>query len=389
MKRPLTTDTTKTTKKTTNSLIKTDKKGALPSQTIQEMIEAGFICGAKKENVRPSSLDLSISNEIYKVEGIFQPKKHETVRQILDKIKKQKHSLTKPLMRGQMYIIRLNERFEFPESVYAFCNPKSTSGRIDLHVRLLADSVSRYDSLPRGWKGELWISVVPKTFPVRLYENLTLNQLRFFNADTRLNDLELEIAMKRWRLLWRRTGKSEEARHYEYEELKVRDNDSSVILTLDLEGDLLGYEGVESDNVVDLSKLKFYDSKKFFKPVKKIGEYLYLKRGSFYILSTHEAVRVPPEMACEMVPMDERSGEFRSHYAGFIDPGWGWGARGEGKGRPLTLEVRPFEDLIVRQGQPIAKIKFERLTELPPVAYDAMSSNYIKQSGPKLAKHFK
>jgi dCTP deaminase len=94
-------------------------------------------------------------------------------------------------------------------------------------------------------------------------------------------------------------------------------------------------------------------------------------------------------MACEMIPMDERSGEFRSHYAGFIDPGWGWGKNGEGKGRPLTLEVRPFEDLIVRQGQPIAKIRFEKVTEIPEVIYDATGSNYIKQSGPKLAKHFK
>jgi dCTP deaminase len=116
---------------------------------------------------------------------------------------------------------------------------------------------------------------------------------------------------------------------------------------------------------------------------------VYLKKGAFYILSTNEAVRVPPELACEMVPMDERSGEFRSHYAGFIDPGWGWGEKGEGKGRPLTLEVRPFEDLIVRHGQPIAKIKFERVNEVPVAAYDSMGSNYIKQSGPKLAKHFK
>jgi dCTP deaminase len=151
----------------------------------------------------------------------------------------------------------------------------------------------------------------------------------------------------------------------------------------------LGYEGVKSNTVVDLSKIKFYDHKKFFKPVKKTGEYLHLKKDGFYILSTHEAVRVPPDLSCEMISMDERSGEFRSHYAGFIDPGWGWGEKGEGKGRPLTLEVRPFEDLIVRQGQPIAKVRFERLIEVPDVVYDATNSNYIVQTGPKLAKHFK
>jgi dCTP deaminase len=362
----------------------TDKKGALPSQTIFELIAAGCITGAKDQNVKPSSLDLSISSEIYKVEGIFQPKKSETVRQVLNQIKKEKYSLDKPLKREQMYLIKLNEKLDLPESVYAFCNPKSTSGRIDVHVRLLADGMSRYDSIKPGWKGELWISVVPKTFPVKLYEGVSLNQLRFFNQDTRLNDLELELAMKRFKLLWRQKGEA-----YDYEEIKVRDGDSSVILTLDLENEVLGYEGVISDNVVDLEKIKHYDFKKFFKPIKKKGDFVYLKKNAFYILSTNEAVKVPPELACEMVPMDERSGEFRSHYAGFIDPGWGWGLKGEGKGRPLTLEVRPFEDIIVRHGQPIGKIKFERLAEVPTAAYDAIGSNYSVQTGPKLAKHFK
>jgi dCTP deaminase len=366
------------------NMLNTQKRGALPCQTILELIDAGFIIGAKEDNARPSSLDLSISSEIYRVEGIFQPRRNETVRQVLKQIKKQKHSLSKILARDQMYLIRLNESLDLPESIYAFCNPKSTSGRIDAHVRLIADGISRYDSIKPGWKGELWISIVPKTFPIKLYEGVSLNQLRFFNGDTRLSDFELEVTMKRHHLLWR-----QDAMPYQYHELKVRDNDSSVILTLDLKNKVLGYEGVVSDHPVDLSKIKFYDSKKFFKPIKMKGDNLHLKKGSFYILSTHEAVRVPPDLACEMVPMDERSGEFRSHYAGFIDPGWGWGRNGEGKGRPLTLEVRPFEDLIVRQGQPIGKIKFERLTEVPSVSYDAIGSHYIQQTGPKLAKHFK
>lgn len=367
------------------NILNAQKRGALPSQTIHELIDAGCIMGSKENHVRPSSLDLSISSEIYKVEGIFQPKKTESVRQVLKQIKHQKYSLDKALERDQMYMIRLNETLDLPESVYAFCNPKSTSGRIDTHVRLIADGISRYDSVKPGWKGELWISIVPKTFPIKLYEGVSLNQLRFFNADTRLNDLELELAVKRYHLLWRQ----KKGTPYEYSDIKVRDNDGSVVLTLDLENEILGYEGVVSDNPIDLSKISFYEHKKFFKPVRKKDNYVYLKKNSFYILSTHEAIRVPPDLACEMIPMDERSGEFRSHYAGFIDPGWGWGKNGEGKGRPLTLEVRPFEDLIVRQGQPIGKIKFERLIEVPSMSYDAIGSNYIHQSGPKLAKHFK
>lgn len=361
-------------------------KGALPHQSILKMIQAGFILGSEERHIRPASLDVTLSDEIYEVEGIFQPRVGETVREVLKKIKKKKYSFSKPLEREQMYIARLNETLNLPETVYAFCNPKSTSGRVDVHVRLIADGVPRYDVIsPAGFRGELWVSIVPKTFPVQMHKGLSLNQLRFFNGDTRLSALDVEIALRQYKLLWSVKKK----RSFEYKELKIRDNDGSIILTLDLEGKTLGYEGVASHEPLDLSKINFYDAKKFFKPIVKKGNYVYLKKGSFYILSTNEAVRVPPELACEMVPMDERSGEFRSHYAGFIDPGWGWGMKGEGKGRPLTLEVRPFEDLIVRHGQPIAKIKFESVTEIPDTVYDATSSNYVKQSGPKLAKHFK
>lgn len=362
------------------------KKGALPAQTIHQMIRAGFIKGAVETNVKPASLDLSLSDEIYQVEGIFQPKRNETVREVLTLIKKKKHSLSKSLQCGQMYIARLNETMALPESIYAYCNPKSSSGRIDVHVRLIADGVSRYDAItPAGWKGELWISIVPKTFPVKLYKGVSLNQLRFFNQDTRLGDFELELAMKEWHLLWN----MERQKPYDYKDIRIRDNDGSLILTLDLKGPVLGYVGIPSKTVVDVAHIQHYPVSTFFKPVKKQGDFVYLKKGEFYILSTAEAVRVPPELACEMVPMDERSGEFRSHYAGFIDPGWGWGKQGEGKGRPLTLEVRPFEDIIVRQGQPIGKIRFERVAEVPEVIYDGLASNYLVQSGPKLAKHFK
>ncbi len=284
-----------------------------------------------------------------------------------------------------MYLIRLNETMKLPQSVYGYCNPKSTSGRNDVHVRVLADGVPRYDALtPGGWSGELWMSIMPKSFKVKLTKGQTLSQLRLFNRDTRLDNLELELANERYKILWRQNGTE-----VTYEDIKIRDNDGSIILTLDLTSDILGYEGIPTKEVLDLSKVGGHDGKKFFKPVKKSGGFVYLKKGHFYILSTLEAVRVPPELACEMAPMDERSGEFRSHYAGFIDPGWGWGKKGEGKGRPLTLEVRPFEDIIVRNNQAIAKIRFETVARIPELLYDATDSNYVAQSGPKLSKHFK
>jgi dCTP deaminase len=363
----------------------TKNLGALPYDTIYDLIKNGHVKNSLNENIKPASLDLSISDEIYKVEGIFQPKPNETVRDVLSQIKKSRHNIKKPLERGSIYVIRLNETLSLPKDIYAFCNPKSTSGRIDAHVRLIADGMSRYDSLRAGFEGEIWISIMPQSFPIQVYQGVCLNQLRFFNADTRISEKELVEMMDKHHLLWRRKDDTP----YDYSDIKIRDNDGSLILTIDLESESLGFESISSHAPVDLSKISFYNAKKFFKPVKKRNGYLYLKKDHFYILSTYEAVRVPPELACEMLPMDERSGDFRSHYAGFIDPGWGWGENGEGKGRPLTLEVRPFEDLVVRQGQPIGKIRFEYMTKPPEKAYDSVSSNYVKQSGPKLAKHFK
>lgn len=360
------------------------KQGALPSQIIRELIKAKAVRGAHESNIKPSSLDLSLSDEAYEVSGIFQPRKRESVERVLEAIATKKHDLGDPMKVGSHYVVRLQETLALPEQVYAFCNPKSTSGRIDVHVRLLADGVSRYDSIPNGYRGSLWVAVTPKTFSVRLHPNVSINQLRFFTHDTRLSSLEMELALRGDKLLWNPKGKP-----YDLADLRIWDNDGSLILTLDLDSDPLGYVGKPSEEVVDTMRIGEHAYSKFFKAIPKENEYIVLKQGSFYILSTHEYVRVPPHLACEMVPMDERSGEFRSHYAGFIDPGWGWGKKGEGKGRPLTLEVRPFEDLVIRKGQPIGKIKFERLTDEPEIVYDTIESNYIQQSGPKLAKFFK
>jgi dCTP deaminase len=359
--------------------------GALGARQIADLMRAGFISGGVVENIRPASLDLSLSDEIYCVDGVFQPKPSETIRDLLKLIKKKVHDIDEPLLRGKIYLARLNETLALPESVYGYCNPKSTSGRLDLHVRVLADGVARYDATSAGgYTGELWMVLQPKSFSVLVHKGATLAQLRLFNRDTRFAELQLELAMREHKLLWRQKEKSPLL----YSEIKIRDNDGSLILTLDLAGDVLGYRCLSPDTVLDIRRVNMYNAEDFFEPLTLAGGHLKLARDEFYILSSREAVRVPPELACEMAPMDERSGDFRSHYAGFIDPGWGWGKSGEGVGRPLTLEVRPFEDLLVRHGQPVAKIKFERMSEVPDMSYDAIGSNYLSQNGPRLAKQF-
>jgi dCTP deaminase len=177
-----------------------------------------------------------------------------------------------------------------------------------------------------------------------------------------------------------------------FDDLKYSDHDGSVLLTLGLNFEISGFEAIETGEPIDLSLKNYYDPRYFFRPVFFPGDkdQVVLRANSFYILSTEEYVRVPENLACEMVPMDERSGDLRSHYAGYIDPGWGCGKDNDAKGRPLTLEVRLFEDIVfIHDKHPIAKIRFERMIEPPDAHYDQMNPTYGIQSGPKLGKYFK
>lgn len=366
------------------------KLGAFSDIWLADLITAGFLPGADEDNINPASLDLSLSEEIYQVYEIFQPKPGETVRGLLEVVKHHRHDLSRPLKRNEIYLARLNEKSDLPAGIYGYLNPKSSTGRNDVHVRVLTDKVSRYDTLPAGIGGvELWIIINPRSFNVRFSSGQTLSQLRLFNLDTRFNETELQVNMAKESLLWSRAGQP-----FRYQDLSITDRDGSLILTLDLESDIIGYECLDGvEGVIDFSRVGGSRVEDFWRPITKddmVDGRIRLKQGRFYLLSTAEAVRVPDRLACEMVPMDERSGEFRSHYAGFIDPGWGQGEDGEGRGRPLTLEIRPFEDLIIRPGQPIAKVKFEYMADIPRFGYDALTgSNYLTQTRVGLAKQFK
>lgn len=362
--------------------------GALPDSLLHEMVASNeFIKGAASKNIGPASLDLCISEEVYRVNGMFLPRIGETIRSLIGRLDARQHQNGAPFEHEVTYLARLNESLSLQHGVYGYCNPKSSTGRHDVHVRVLADGVPSYDSVePSGFSGELWAVIIARSYPVIIPTNEPLSQLRLFNADTRLSEEEIEVMFSRWKPLYTLGGEC-----LSYNDILIRDNDGSISLTLDLESKIVGWEYSGQQRILDFTRgKKAYDSRDFFNPVTVHDERVYLRRGGFYILSTAEAVRVPPCLACEMVSVNARMGEFRAHYAGFIDPGWGYGKDGDGKGRPLTLEVRPFEDLVIQKNQPIAKIEFERMTGLPDLHYDEKDErNYGTQDGPKLAKHFK
>lgn len=367
-----------------------NKQGALPYQMIVQLIEGGVVKGGDKKCAGPASLDLRLSEEVYRVEGVFQPRSRESIRKLVKEAGGVPHDLKNPLERGVMYLARLEEVVELPRSIYAYCNPKSSTGRNDIHVRVLADGVRRFDAVTHDNHGgpeapkELWVAICSRSFAVILGVGMALAQIRFFDRDTRLSETELELFMLRDMLLAHPEGEK-----IEYRDISISDRDGSLILTLDCHSKVLGWQARETAAVLDLTKsLGAYPAEDFFTPsvLNKKG-LLSLERDRFYILSTRERIRVPPGLACEMAPMDDRSGEFRSHYAGFIDPGWGWGKKGEGAGRPLTLEVRPFENILVRPDQGIARIRFERMIDVPDVQYDEVGT-YVTQEIAKLSKWF-
>ncbi len=365
-------------------------RGALPAQEIKSLVENGFI-SADESTIKPSSVDLILTNEIYEVPGVFQVEYGKTVANTAHSFGHSVITISdNVLQKGKTYLIPVANKIDLPETVYGYANPKSTSGRLDLHVRLLVDKIPWYDSVPKGFSGNLWVLVTPKTFSIKLNGPTSLNQLRLFNDNTRLTAEQLEQVMQKDGLLFAPQNSELFKSRIRYKDLKIRDDNRSLLLSLDLQSQVIGYRAKLVTDFIEYNCVGEYDPSKFFEIIEKPkGAFLSLDPSSFYILSSLEHVMVPPELACEMTSMDDRLGDFRTHYAGFIDPGWGYGKDGKEQGRQLTLEVRVFEEMLVKHGQPIARIKFERLSAVPETQYDEIVSNYTQQIGPKLAKQFK
>jgi len=289
--------------------------------------------------------------------------------------------------------VLLNERIRLDLDSYGWANPKSSTGRHGVHVRLLADGGEMYDGVPLAYEGPLWLAITPLFYPILLKEGQCLAQLRIFNADTRMNRESLGRCWDEFQLL--RSVKEGECVPISFDEwVNARrvDADGSILLTpwIPAPGKLAGYQCQGTRSVLDLSA-RGVEPSNFYRPIYTMENgCIHLLAGNFYILSTAETVVVPPGVSCEVRDVDSRFGELRAHYAGYVDPGWGYGKEGGGKGRQITLEVVPHEDILIRSGDIVTAIKIERMIREPESHYDALdTSNYRVQEGPKLAKQFK
>lgn len=363
--------------------------GVFPSQAIKRMIESGEV-QANPANVQPASIDLSLSEEIYRMKGTFLPKRGEKIREVADKEHIYKADLKNPLERNGVYLIRLNEKLALSEGKFALASSKSSTGRVDLQTRLLVDGYPRFDIVPSGYDGELWLQVIPKSFLIKLSAGERLNQIRLYNCQARIGWEEMKEVYENNKLLF-----DKNSNFIKSEEKISQEGGDKLVMNIDLEGEekgsIVGYKNIPKDQVLDFSKIGGHKAEDFFEPIyaPKDGNLL-LEKESFYIFCTKEAIRIPRNFSGEMIAYDISSGEFRSHYAGFFDPGFGYGENGEIKGRRAVLEVRSFDNnFIFRDGQPICQMSFEKLIEPADFVYsEKIGSHYANQSGPKLSKHF-
>ncbi len=361
----------------------TNRSGAIPSQIIEQFIANQRIISdspVPSRNIQPASLDLRLKGPIYKVKAAFLPQEGESIAQALQRYAIEEQQLqAKPVLQvHQTYIIEIRERFNLPSGVHAYTNNKSSTGRLNVWVRTLVNGLPRFDLIPKGYTGEAYVMVTPRSWPIKIGPDTCLNQARFLLGNNQLTDLELEMAQESIGLVFDKNGRKAKATF-----------DRGLLLTADLEQNVVGYEAINSSQIIDLTSNTAHDASLFFQPLQTdIGELL-LQKGKFYILSTCEYIRVPPRHAVEMVAYDIHSGEFRSHYAGFFDPGFGYGREGKVLGTPAVLEVDPHEDVIIRHGQPICKMIYEHLIKTPHLTYgEEIASHYQYQRGPQLGRHF-
>lgn len=359
------------------------RQGAIPSQIIQEFLETGSISAetpVPPKNLQPASLDLRLGKRGHRVRASFLPKAGESIEEALRATSEEVLDLTAGavLKLNQTYVLEVLESFSLPESVHAYTNNKSSTGRTNIWARTLVDRLPRFDKIPPGYRGKAYLMVTPRSWPIKVNTGVCLNQARFLLGDNRLTDLELEMAHQKVGLVYDESGRKLEPEF-----------DKGLLLSVDLDQPVVGYEAIASTQVVDLTSPEAHPAEEFFRPLESNNKAVLLRRDHFYIMSTREFLRVPPQHAVEMVAYDIHSGEFRSHYAGFFDPGFGYGQGGEVLGTPAVLEVAPHEDVIFRHGQPICKMVYELLLKEPDKIYGVdMKSHYMHQRGPQLGRYF-
>jgi len=354
--------------------------GVLASQTIRDLIATNVIRAetpVPDGQIQPASLDLRLGNTAYRVRASFLPGKAHTVADRLAEFEMHKIDLTPGavLEKGCVYVVALMESLVLPAGITAVANAKSSTGRLDLLTRLITDRGVEFDRIEPGYSGPLYAEICPRSFSALVRPGMRLNQIRFRRGQAMLSDHDLTALHASDTLV---SGTA----HI----------DNGLGFSVDLRpahGDLVGYRAKPHTGVIDLDLIGHYPVAQYWEEVRSANGQIILDPDAFYILVSREAVHIPPAYAAEMAPYLAMVGEFRVHYAGFFDPGFGHAAAG-GHGSRGVLEVRCHEaPFVLEHGQTVGRLVYERMAQVPQMLYGTdLGSNYQGQ-GLKLSKHFK
>ena len=355
-------------------------RSVLPSQEIRKLIldEAiTFETPLEQNQIQPSSIDLRLSSKAWRMRASFLPGKIQKVGAWIDQLAMQEIDLSQGyiLEKGSVYLVQLQENLKLPKHVEALANAKSSTGRLDLFTRLITDHGTEFDRVNAGYSGPLYAEIAPNSFSVLAKRGITLNQIRFKTRDN-FKVQDREEAQKVKRINERIVNNLTPAQTFS---INLKNRCSNVV----------GYRAKPHTDLIDLQRTNFYEKEDFWEPVTTRFNKIVLDPGAFYILSSQEYVSVPPQLAAEMAPYLSMIGEFRVHYAGFFDPGFGYSSSGKQNSRAV-LEVRCHETpFVLEHGQTVGQLIFEKMLEVPDLLYgEDLKSNYQGQ-GLKLSKHFK
>ncbi len=360
--------------------------GVLPYQRIKALYHDNRIAATEplaEDQIQPASLDLRLGAVAYRLQASFLPGRDSMVKRKLDALSMAELDLSSPtvLEKGCVYLAPLMEHLRLPRGVSAKANPKSTTGRLDVFTRLITDKGVEFERVPDGYKGPLYAEIVPRTFSVIVQQGVRLSQLRFVRGKPPPTDRLLERLNEAKNLIVDEDGPAQ------------ADIEKGVKLSVNLRGrdaaEVVGYRGRKNAPLIDMRRVDHYDPGDFWDEIRSLpGDRLILNPGDFYILGSRERVVVPPDCAAEMVPFDPTVGEFRIHYAGFFDPGFGYGEND--KGTRVVLEVRAHEvPFVIEHDQVVGRVVYSRLLEVPDRIYGASIGSSYQRQGLALSKQFR
>ena len=363
---------------------KSPTSGVLVDHQLNRLIQNGSISSFEHDRIQPASIDLCIGSAVWEVAGVpaMGAAKGFHFKNFIDQFSRNRFSLarqTATLSPGSVYIAELTGDFTLPNTIYGYANPKSSTGRIDVHCTLVAEGAQAYNTVPHGYHGKIYVLIVPQSFPIILNQGDALLQLRLFKGHRQfLSTAEMDTVQKTHAII---TCKNPEF------------TDQGAVLRLNLHGNPGNLVAQVIGRPIHLRGHK-ENPRVYFTEKPLYEDTLFLEPDQFLLATTVERVRVPSHLCAEMIAFREEYGELRTHYAGFFDPGFGYGSTGEIADSGVVCEIRNIgkAPIILAHGQPICLLRYEHVTATPEKVYGhsalSIQSNYQGQEGIKLAKYF-